>query len=91
MRKIVADSLEYEPEDSLIVNPYMTAILNGEREVQVGDKICRFVNEGMVMYDAVDKDKFKLPDIDLALKEMDASKMEQGQTAKLQNAGVKRF
>ena len=33
----------------------MTAILNGEREVQVGDKICRFVEAGMIMYDANEK------------------------------------
>ncbi|WP_417007313.1 hypothetical protein, partial [Alistipes putredinis] len=55
LAEIVADSLEYEPEDSLIVDPYMTAILNGEREVQVGDKICRFVEDGMIMYDANEK------------------------------------
>ena len=55
LAEIAADSLEYEPEDSLIVDPYMTAILNGEREVQVGDKICRFVEDGMMMYDANEK------------------------------------
>lgn len=55
LAEIAADSLEYEPEDSLIVDPYMTAILNGEREVQVGDKICRFVEDGMIMYDANEK------------------------------------
>lgn len=70
LAEIIADSLEYEPEDSLIVDPYMTAILNGEREVQVGNKICRFVDEGMVMYDVADKEKFKVQDIDLALKKV---------------------
>lgn len=59
LAEITADSLEYEPEDSLIVDPYMTAVLNGEREVQVGDKICRFVDEGMIMYDANEKVLFE--------------------------------
>ena len=80
LAEIIADSLEYEPEDSLIVDPYMTAILNGEREVQVGNKICRFVDEGMVMYDVADKEKFKVQDIDLALKKVDVNAMEEGQT-----------
>lgn len=55
LAEIVADSLEYEPEDSLIVDSYMAAILNEEREVQVGDKIYRFVEDGLVMYDVKDK------------------------------------
>ena len=42
LAEIAADSLEYEPEDSLIVDPYMTAI-------------CRFVEDGMMMYDANEK------------------------------------
>lgn len=88
LAEIIADSLEYEPEDDLIVDPYMTAILNGEREVQVGDKICRFVDEGMVMYDVADKEKFKVQDIDLALKKVDVNAMEEGQTAKLQGADM---
>ena len=88
LAEIIADSLEYEPEDSLIVDPYMTAILNGEREVQVGNKICRFVDEGMVMYDVADKEKFKVQDIDLALKKVDVNAMEEGQTAKLQGADM---
>lgn len=59
LAEIIADSLEYEPEDSLIVDPYMTAVLNGDREVQVGDKICRFVDDGMLMYDANEKQLFE--------------------------------
>lgn len=51
LAEISSDSLVYEPEDSLIVDPYMTAVLNENREVQVGEKICRFVDEGMLVYE----------------------------------------
>lgn len=55
---IVADSLIYEPEDDLIVDPYMMEILNENREVQVDNNICRFVDEGLIMYDATQDELF---------------------------------
>lgn len=63
LAEIIRDSLEYEPEDSLIVDPYMTAVLNEDREVQVGTKICRFVNEGMVAYEADDRKPELAPEL----------------------------
>lgn len=54
----MADSLEYEPEDSLIVDPFLTAILNEEREIQVGEIVYRFINEGMLAYNAADSSFF---------------------------------
>jgi len=64
MAEIIADSLEYEPEDSLIIDPYMMAILNYDREVQVGDKICRFIDKGLLMYDANSTSIFNPASID---------------------------
>lgn len=49
---IVAEGLEYEPEDSIVWDPYMCAILNTDREVQVEDDIYRIVENGYVIYDA---------------------------------------
>lgn len=52
LAEIIADSLEYDPEDSLIVDPYMMALLNENREVQIADKMYRYVDEGLLIYDA---------------------------------------
>ncbi len=52
LAEIIADSLTYEPEDSLIVDPYMMAMLDADREVQIGDKIYRYIDEGLLIYDA---------------------------------------
>lgn len=52
LAEIMADSLEYDPEDSLIVDPYMMALLNENREVQIADRIYRYINEGLLIYDA---------------------------------------
>lgn len=52
LAEIIADSLEYDPEDSLIVDPYMMAMLNENREVQIADKMYRYVDEGLLIYDA---------------------------------------
>ncbi len=52
LAQIIADSLEYEPEDSLIIDPYMMAVLNENREVQIGDKIFRYIDEGLLIYEA---------------------------------------
>lgn len=49
---IKAEELEYEPEDSIVWDPYMCAILNTDREVQVEDDIYRIVKDGYVIYDA---------------------------------------
>jgi hypothetical protein len=87
LAEIAADSLEYEPEDSLIVDPYMTAILNGEREVQVGDKICRFVEDGMMMYDANEKVLF---DPNLVEQKLAVESMSHGQVVEIADTkGVK--
>ena len=87
LAEIAADSLEYGPEDSLIVDPYMTAILNGEREVQVGDKICRFVEDGMMMYDANEKVLF---DPNLVEQKLAVESMSHGQVVEIADTkGVK--
>lgn len=52
LAEIIADSLEYDPEDSLIVDPYMMALLNENREVQIGDMVYRYIDEGLLIYDA---------------------------------------
>ncbi len=85
LAEIIADSLEYEPEDSLIVDPYMTAILNGEREVQVGDKICRFIDDGLVVYEANDKVLFDPNNIE----KVETKELSHGQTIDIaDNKGI---
>lgn len=49
---VAAEELEYEPEDSIVWDPYMCAVLNSNREVQVEDSIYRIVENGYVIYDA---------------------------------------
>ncbi len=49
---ISAEELEYEPEDSIVWDPYMCAVLNANREVQVADSVYRIVEDGYIIYDA---------------------------------------
>ena len=49
---ISAEELEYEPEDSIVWDPYMCAVLNADREVQVADSVYRIVEDGYIIYDA---------------------------------------
>lgn len=58
LAEIAAESLEYEPEDSLVIDPYLASVLNKDREIQIGDKIHRFVEEGLLIYAAADKCRF---------------------------------
>lgn len=58
LAEISAEELIYEPEDEIIIDPYLAAILNQDREVQVGNSIIRYVDEGMFMYDAGDIGEF---------------------------------
>lgn len=58
LTEIMLDSLEYEPEDSLIVDPYMMCLLNEDREVQVDNKIYKYINDGVIIYDALTPKKF---------------------------------
>ncbi len=52
LAEIVADSLEYDPTDSLIADPYWMAVLNENREVQVGDMVYKYIDEGVLIYNA---------------------------------------
>ena len=54
LAEIIADSLEYEPEDSLIVDPYLMCLLNENREVQIDNKIYKYINEGVIVYNVTD-------------------------------------
>ena len=49
---VAAEELEYEPEDSIVWDPYMCAVLNADREVQVADSVYRIVDNGYIIYDA---------------------------------------
>lgn len=51
---IVNEGLSYEPIDYLITDPYMMALLNQDREIQIDNKIYRFIDEGVVIYDVND-------------------------------------
>lgn len=50
LAEIIADSLEYEPEDSLIVDPYLMAMLNEDRQVQIDNMIYQYIPEGLLIY-----------------------------------------
>lgn len=47
---IASEGLIYEPEDDLIVDPSFAKVLSPDREIQVGDKIYRYVPEGILIY-----------------------------------------
>lgn len=49
--EVKAEGLVYEPEDSIINDPCMMAVLNANREIQVSDKIYRYVDNGLIIYD----------------------------------------
>lgn len=51
-RQILDEGLIYEPEDELIVDPSFAKVLNPKREIQVGNKIYRYVHEGVIIYDS---------------------------------------
>lgn len=43
LAEITSESLSYDVEDTLILDPYFTSILNKDREIQLGDSIYRYV------------------------------------------------
>ncbi len=47
---IASEDLTYEPEDELIVDPTFAKILNPNREIMVGDRIYRYIPEGILIY-----------------------------------------
>lgn len=47
---IASEGLVYEPEDDLIVDPSFAKVLSPDREIQVGEKIYRYVPEGILIY-----------------------------------------
>lgn len=51
LSEIQQEELLFEPEDSLITDPYYAAILNDNREIQIGDKVYRYIEEGLLVYD----------------------------------------
>ena len=55
-------------EDSIIVDPFLSSVLNAKREVQIGDKIYRYIRQGLVTYNASEVDK-----IDQILSKLDTS------------------
>lgn len=50
IREIEAEGLVYDPEDELIIDPYLMSVLNADREVMVGGKMYRYVKDGLVEY-----------------------------------------
>ncbi len=52
LAEINSKGLVYETEDSIISDPQMTSILNEDREVQIANKVYRYVDQGLVIYDA---------------------------------------
>ena len=47
---LASEGLVYEPEDELIVDPYFARVLSPAREIQVGNKVYRYVPEGILIY-----------------------------------------
>lgn len=52
LAEITAEGLIYEPEDSIIVDPVFSSVLNDRREIQVADSIYRYINDGVLVYEA---------------------------------------
>ena len=50
LQEILDKGLIYEPDDEIIADPYLTAVLNADREVMVGNKVYRYVETGVVSY-----------------------------------------
>jgi hypothetical protein len=79
LAEIEAEGLIYEPEDENVTDPYFMSMLNKDREIQVGAKIYRYVNEGVIVYDASYAGRFE----ELSLVEPDAIGMVHGQQISL--------
>lgn len=60
---IQAEGLIYEPEDSLIKDPYLISVLNQDREIKIGQKIYRFIPKGVLVYEASSGDSVFVPEI----------------------------
>ncbi len=81
--EIENEGLEYEPEDSLILDPYLCVVLNDEREVIVGTTAYRFVKEGVI---ECESDKMAdLSSIERELREdIDLNALEEGESVTIE-------
>ncbi len=48
LRVLINEDVEYEPEDSLITDPYLCALLNSDREISVGGCTYKFTECGVI-------------------------------------------
>lgn len=83
LQEIENEGLVYEPEDSLILDPYLCVVLNEEREVIVGTKAYRFVKDGVI---ECESDKMSdLSSIERELKDdIDTSVLEEGESVTIE-------
>lgn len=81
---IQQEGLIYEPEDSIISDPYFCTVLNSDREIIVGNNVYRYVEEGVVSYNVDDLPLIK-ETIDQELQLINTSDIQTGQTVTLNN------
>lgn len=62
LTEIRNESLEYEPEDNIVIDPYIANILNTEREVQIKGDIWRFIDNGVIVYKHTSVSRFSPKD-----------------------------
>lgn len=77
LAEITSESLSYDVEDALILDPYFTSILNKDREIQLGDSIYRYVENGLILYQRNEENSFNA---DNAIIPEDVSLLTHGQS-----------
>lgn len=81
---IQEEGLLYEPEDSLISDPYYCAVLNKDREIIVGNNYYRYVKDGVIKCNV--SDLMTLEDtLDNQIQSIDTSELSAGETVTLRN------
>ncbi len=79
---IEAEGLVYEPEDSLIADPYMCALLNQDREVIIGETVYQYVDKGLLEYRVDQKARIN-DDLKIKLDTSDTSNLVHGETMRI--------
>lgn len=77
LAEITSESLSYDVEDALILDPYFTSILNKDREIQLSDSIYRYVENGLIVYQRDEENSFNA---DNAIIPEDVSLLTHGQS-----------
>lgn len=67
LKQIQAEGLVYDPEDTLIADPNFCDLLNANREIVVGEKVYKYIQEGVLRCNISEDSLLLNLDIDLSL------------------------